>query len=158
MDSHIKGPRAPTKATFRASLGAIVSAIIVGAKFGDPAINALEIFRTDGASSGLGPIAGIPHITTKKFPLLIEFQGHISTTFDGTAPVFTLTETNLDDTGSVVIANIASFTAGFFSAFKILTAADKKYKLTYTPATGAPTAGEGYFAIKATGPGENSIY
>ena len=167
MDTHIIGPRS------REGKGAVVSLITAGAKFGDSALVAVEIFRTKGASSGLGFIqtedqisglttggagttqptgAALTAPTTRKFPIFLRFFGHILTTFDGTGPVFTLTETNLDDSGSATIANIASFSSGFFSSFKFLTT-DKKYKLTYTPATGSPTGGEGYYGIECTGPG-----
>ncbi len=147
MDSHITGCRGGN------ARGAVPSKVACGVKFGDTAMAAVEIFRTGGASSGLGEIPSMP-AAGKKHPLLIVVHGHILTAFNGTAPVFTLTETNLDDTGSVNIAAIADFTAGKFSLHKVLTT-DKKYKLTYTPDTGGtPTStGEGYFFIEVTGPG-----
>lgn len=165
METRMQGNRG------RNTFGDILSAIGCGAKLGDAALVAVEIFRTDGAGSGTGfmqtqptypggvqalPGTGGAAATPKKFPLLVQFYGYLIAGFNGTAPVFTLTETNLDDSGSVVIANIASFSAnaaaGFVSIFKVLTV-DKKYKLTYTPATGGPTTGEGYFFIKLGGPG-----
>src|SRR4051812_39068520 len=104
MDTHMKGCRGAN------TQGAVVSSITAGAKFGDAALVTKEIFRTDGASSGLGPIPSMPGIG-KKFPLLIEIVGNIITAFNGTSPGFSLTETNLDDTGSVtIIANLAAFT------------------------------------------------
>lgn len=145
MDTHIKGPRGGR------SQGAIVSQVCAGAKFGDNALSLVEFFKTDGASSGLGIVPNVPG-TNKKFPILIEIFGHILTAFDGTGPVLRLTETNLDDTGAVVIANISDFTAGKFSLAKFITT-DKKYKITYTIGTAGPTAGEGFFSVKATGPG-----
>jgi hypothetical protein len=153
MDSHIIGPRGGTpKGSQTIPLGAIRSAITVGVKFGDAALSAKEIFRTTGALGGLG--YGMPN---KKNPIMVVFHGQIVTAFDGSvpSPVFSLTETNLDDSGSVTIAAIANFVAGFFNAYKFLTV-DKKYKLTYTIG-GAATVGEGYFGITVNGPGYSGI-
>lgn len=151
MESRIVGPRGGSRLGAQSQPeGSILSAIIVGAKFGDTAIVAKEIFRTYGAKTGIGATP------SKKYPLLLQVLGHILTAFDGTNPVFTLTETNIDDSGSTTIANIASFSSGLFSTHKVLTV-DKKYKLTYTPATGTPTTGEAYFAIKVCGPGLNGL-
>jgi hypothetical protein len=133
-------------------MGSVLSVITVGIKFGDAALVAKEFFRTDGAKPSL-----IGQIPTKKNPLLVRFLGQIVTAFDGTAPAFTVTETNLDDSGSVSIAAIAGYTAGLFSSHKFLTV-DKKYKLTYTIASAGPTAGEAYFSIWVAGPGLSCIY
>lgn len=156
MDTHIKGPRGAS------ALGAIDSTIIVGAKLGDAASAAVEIFRTDGASSGLGDIHPfsspvIGQMTAKKFPLFLHIHGYLIAAFNGTSPVFKIVETNLDDTGAVDYIVLGDFSAnaaaGTVAKYKVLTS-DKKYKLTYTPATGGPTTGEGYFALKITGPGQ----
>lgn len=170
MEEHIKGSRSGS------AYGSLPSIVGVGAKLGDAALVAVEIFRTVGAGTGLGfmqvsptfpgAVAALPGTVPaiaaqtvaapKKFPLFINFKGYLIAGFDGTGPAFTLTETNLDDSGGVTIANLAAFSAnaaaGNFSAFKVLTV-DKKYKLTYTPATGGPTTGEGYFFIELCGPG-----
>lgn len=145
MDSHIKGARGGN------AHGAIVSQVVDGSKYGDTAVVLREFCRTDGASSGLGLIPSMPG-ASKKYPLLIEIFGHILTAFNGTSPVFRLTETDLADGNAVVIANISDFSSSKFSLTKFITA-DKKYKLTYTPATGSPSAGEGFFSVKITGPG-----
>lgn len=147
MDTHMKGPRGKN------AQGAIPSTIIVGAKYGDAAIATVEIFRTDGANTGLGPVQPNPAPGfAKKYPIRISIFGHILTAFDGTGPVFTLTENNLDGTGGTTIASIASFAGGKFTLEKILTV-DKKYSLTYTPGTVNPTVGEAYYAISVVGPG-----
>ena len=157
MDTHILGPRG------RNAKGSVQSGIAAGIKFGDPAVASVEIFRTLGASSGLGPINAlspamtIPGITAKKFPLLLKVYGQIITGFDGAAPVFSLIETNLDDTGSVTLVNLAAFTGGNVTGAilpfttKVLVV-DKKYKLLYTPGAGG-TVGEAYFFIQVMGPG-----
>jgi hypothetical protein len=92
----------------------------------------------------------------RKFPLFLQFFGYLIAGFNGTGPVFSLIETNLDDTGSANIFVLADFSAnaaaGFVSKFKVLTV-DKKYKLIYTPGTAGPTTGEGYFFVKLAGPG-----
>jgi hypothetical protein len=153
MESHIVGVRGATKGANQSiPYGSVLSMVSVGIKFGDAAVATKEIFRTTGAKTTL---VG-PNIPSKKFPLFVRFFGHIPTAFDGTAPVFSLVETNIDDSGSVTIANIAAFAAGLFSSHKFITV-DKKYKLLYTPATGAPTVGEGYYGIWVCGPGFNCL-
>lgn len=157
MDTHIRGPRGATKGVYQNQpLGSVLSVITVGIKFGDAAVVAKEFFRTDGAKTSAGSTTAW-QIPTKRNPLLVRFFGQIVTAFDGTAPAFNLLETNLDDSGSVTIANIAGFTAGLFSSHKYLSV-DKKYKLTYTIATGAPTVGEAYYSVWVAGPGFSCIY
>src|SRR6266404_8156022 len=104
MDTHIKGPRG------QSALGSVVSAIMAGAKFGDAALSAIELFRTDGAASGAGIIqlmpaypgatagetitaglAGATPVALKKFPIFLQFFGWLISGFDGTTPFFTLT-------------------------------------------------------------------
>lgn len=158
MDTHIRGPRGVTKgANQNQPIGAISSILIAGVKFGDPALTAKEIFRTDGAktSAGSSTLYSVPN---RRNPLFVVIWGHIPVTFDGSvpSPVFSLTETNLDDSGSVTIAAIANFTAGLFNTYKVITV-DKKYKLTYTLG-GSATVGEGYYIIGVAGPGYSALY
>jgi hypothetical protein len=132
MDSHVTGPRG------RNAYGAIVTAIGFGAARGDAAQTGKEITRTQGASV--------------KNPLLVEIFGHIRTAFDGTAPAFSLVETNLDGSGAATLANIAGFAGGKFALSFVLTV-DKIYKVVYTP-PGDGTVGEGFYFLKVTGPGQ----
>ena len=136
MDSHCKGPRGGN------GYGAVLSAIAAAITFGNSAVASKEITRTHGAS-----VAN---------PILVRISGVITTAFDGTSPVFRLVETNLDGSGSAVIANIGDFTSNKFELTKVLEV-DKIYKLLYTPATGSPTAGKGHYFIEFAGPGQPNL-
>lgn len=107
MDSHCTGPRGR-------GYGAIVSASGIGRVYTDTAETGKELLRTTGASADN--------------PILVRINGVITTAFDGFDPVFRLVETNLDGSGSVVIANISDFSSGKFALTKVLTV-DKIYKL-----------------------------
>ncbi len=165
MDTHIDGPRG------RRTKGAIVSQIICGAKFGDSALVAQEVFRTRGAASGLGFIQTTDAIaslgaggagsdksspTTRKFPLFLRVCGHLLTAFDGTAPLLALTETNLDGSGVVTIADLADFTGVAARPASVTDGASTTSSPTITSATANFTDEDVGDPISGTGIPANS--
>jgi hypothetical protein len=114
-------------------MGAVVTAQGVRVAFGDSPSSGHDICKTVGASV--------------KNPLFLRVTGTITTAFDGTSPVAKIIIANLDGSSPVDVATLAAPNK------TIMLTSDKLVEFVYTPATGAPTAGEVGYLIELVGKG-----